>query len=234
MDYLEVANSTTLYIVVLIILAILMGQAVIFYRMALKRAKEINIAPEKIKKATRSAMIATIVPSLAIVVALITIAPALGIPVSWARLGMAGSMMYEIIVATLGGQVMGAESLGGPGYTGQAFANSVWLMTLGVFPAYVAVIVFLKPYKAALQKRAAADQAWQGIFATTIFISVFAALAVPYTLKGGDELTATLAGGASMLVLALAIAKFKLNWLKEYALSFSMIAAIVVVILKNL
>ncbi|MDH4007147.1 MAG: DUF5058 family protein [Desulfuromonadales bacterium] len=234
MDYLEIANSKTLYAIVLFILVFIYIQAFIFYRLATKRAKELGVSEDKIKKTKRAAMVSTVVPSLAIVVGLVTIAPALGIPVSWARLGMAGSLMYEIVVATLGGKVMGAESLGGPGYTPQAFANSVWLMTLGVFPSYLLVIFLLKKYKTVLQTKASADRAWQEIMATTIFISVFAALAIPYLFKGGDELAATATGAVAMLVMGLAIARFKLNWLKEYALSFSMILAIAVVVLKNL
>jgi hypothetical protein len=233
MDYLEIANSPTLYMIAAVILVFVLVQAAIFYRLAVQRAKVLNIPLEKIRKVRRAATIATIVPSLAVVIGLIAIAPSLGIPISWARLAMAGSLIYEIIVATIGGQVMGAESLGGAGYTAQAFANSVWLMTLGVLPSYFLVIFFLKRYKAEIQKRAATDQTWQGIFATTIFISVFAALAIPYTLKGGDELTATVVAALSMLILALIIAKLKQNWLKEYALSFSMIAAITAVILSH-
>ncbi|MTI67383.1 MAG: DUF5058 family protein [Firmicutes bacterium] len=234
MSYLEIANSKILYVIVICILGLLFTQAIFFYRMARKRALELNISSEKIRKATKAASISSIIPSIAIIIGLIAISPALGIPISWARLGMAGSLMYEITVAAIGGKSMGAAGLGQAGYTPQAFANSVWLMTLGVMPTFLLPILLLKKYKTQVKKATSKDSTFQNLILGTILICVQATFVIPPIFKGGNGLLAVVVASGLMAILTYAIVKWKQIWLKEYALSFSMIIAIVAVILFNL
>ncbi len=232
MSYLEIANSTPMYLATATILLLLLVQAIVFFVMAKRRAEELNISKQIIWKGIKAAALTTIVPSIAIIIGLISLAPVLGIPVSWARLGMAGSMMYELTVAAMGAQAMGA-SLGGDGYTVQAFANSVWLMTLGVMPVFLLAVLFLRKYKQGVKKAVSKDTTFQTLILTSILVSVQVNFIAPPILTGGSPLNAVLVSGGIMAILTILIVKFKQSWLREYALSFSMIAAIVVVILFN-
>ncbi|MBS7525190.1 DUF5058 family protein [Fusibacter paucivorans] len=233
MNYLEIANSRPMYLVTLFILVLLMAQAVIFFRMAMKRAKELKIEKQVIHKAVKAAAITTIVPSIAIIIGLISLSPILGIPVSWARLGMAGSMMYELTVAAIGAQAMGTE-LGGAMYSPQAFANSVWLMTLGVTPGFVLAVLFLRKYKSGIKKAVSKDTTFQTLILTTILVSVQMNFIAPAVIGGGNALNAVVIAAVVMAVLTVCMVKLKWSWLKEYALSISMITAVGAIVLMQI
>jgi hypothetical protein len=231
-NYLDIANSIPMYLVTLFILLLLLVQAIFFFSLAKSRATELNVDKKVIWKAVKASAVTTIVPSIAIIIGLISLAPVMGIPVSWARLGMAGSMMYELTVAAIGAQTMGA-TLGGDGYTAQAFANSVWLMTLGVVPGFLYALLFLRRYKQSVRKAVSKDTTLQTLILTTILVSVQVNFIILPVLSGGSPRSAVLIAGCIMAVLTFMIIKFRQNWLKEYALSFSMVAAIIAVILFN-
>src|SRR5699024_7958696 len=67
---------------------------------------------EKLKKIVKSSIIFTIVPSIAIVIALFSLASVLGIPWSWFRLSVVGSLAYELMAAEMTVTGAGYDSLG--------------------------------------------------------------------------------------------------------------------------
>ena len=87
-----------MYIGVALLLGIVLWQSAVFIRRALKRARELGIAKERLKHAVRVAALTSIVPSIAIVVALLTLAPVLGLPFSWARLSIIGALVLPILI----------------------------------------------------------------------------------------------------------------------------------------
>ncbi|MBF4692216.1 DUF5058 family protein [Fusibacter ferrireducens] len=232
MNYLEIANSPLLYVITIIILTVLSAQAIIFYRLAQKRAKELNIDKKTIRKVVKAASITTVIPSIAIIVGLISLAPAMGVPISWARLGMAGSLMYELTGASIGAKTMGAQ-LGAANYTPQAFANSVWVMTIGVVPAFLYAIFFLRKYKKRVKEAVSKDTRLQNVIITTILVCVQISFVLPALFSGGSSAYAVGIAAAVMAIMTFIIVKFKAKWLREYALSTSMLMAVVVVILLN-
>lgn len=229
MNYIEIANSLPLFLVTITILLVLTAQAITFFLIAKKRSQELNIDKAIIRKAIKASAITTVVPSIAIIIGLISLAPVLGLPVSWARLGMAGSMMYELTVAAIGAQTMGT-SLGAETYTAAAFANSVWLMTVGILPAFIMAVLFLKKYKKTLKTVVSKDRTKQTLILTTILVAVQVNFITPSALAGGIPLIAVVVSATLMFAFLTLITKFKKVWLREYALSFSMIGAVVAVI----
>ena len=80
---------------------------------SLKRAKKLNISNEKIKKLTKSTIIFTIAPAVAVGIGLFTLIPLLGIPLPWLRLSVVGALTYELpaaeAAAKVGGKVIGVD-----------------------------------------------------------------------------------------------------------------------------
>jgi hypothetical protein len=180
----------------------------------------------------KAASITTVIPSIAIIVGLISLAPAMGVPISWARLGMAGSLMYELTGASIGAKTMGAE-LGAASYTPQAFANSVWLMTMGVVPAFIYAILFLRKYKKRVRKAVSKDTRLQNVILTTILVCVQISFVIPAIFSGGSSASAVVIAAAVMALMIFIIVRFDAKWLREYALSASMLIAVIAVILLN-
>jgi len=211
MDYLKIANSPILYV------------------SAKKQLESMKVDKKVVRKVIKASAITTIIPSVAIIMGLISLSPSMGVPVSWARLGMAGSLMYELTIASIGAQTMGAQ-LGSSSYTSQAFANSVWLMTIGVVPSFIFAIFFLKKYKEGVKKAVSKDTRLQKIVIGTILVCVQVSFVLPAGFAGGGSLLAVLVSVGIMGILSILIVKFKQIWLREYALSLSMLLAVVAVI----
>ncbi len=108
----NILNSTTLYIAVSVALLFILGIAVIFLKMAWKRALELGYDQDTLKSVVKSSVVFSIVPSLAIVVGLFSLSSVLGVPWSWFRLSVVGSLSYELMAAEMSVTASGYESLG--------------------------------------------------------------------------------------------------------------------------
>lgn len=234
-DYLAVATNPILYVVTLILLSIVFGQAFIFIRMTLKQARQYNVSADKIKTAAKAAAATTVVPSLATVIALITMAPILGLAFSWARLSVIGSLGYELMAAEVGATAAGT-SLNSDTYGASAFLASVFAMTAGSTPALFYAAFFYKSYKkkvsAGITRQG--DQKLSNCLMSAMMIGLYVPLIMEPVMKGGTGLVTIIASGVAMVVLNWLIRKFRIKWLNNFALSISMIAGMAAAILVSL
>ena len=88
-------NHPILYLIVILLIAVVLGQSVYFLVKALRRSKQLNMDQTKIKKTIRTAAIFTIAPAVAIVVSVAILSKKLGLPLPWLRLSVVGSMSYQ-------------------------------------------------------------------------------------------------------------------------------------------
>jgi hypothetical protein len=122
------------------------------------------------RKAFRAGITTSIIPTLPILMALIAIAPVLGLPVSWMRLSVIGSDPYELMAAGIGAKTMGVHSLGGEAFTSAVFANAIWEMSIGSFWAIMIVAVFYKGLKKRYALKASGDSRWQEVLTFTAML----------------------------------------------------------------
>lgn len=224
-DYLDIANSGYFYLWGSIILLVIFIQAVLFIRLAWKEGKRIGLSPKRMLKGLRAGMVAAVIPSISIVIILIAMSAVLGVPFPWIRLSVIGSGPYELLAAGIGAESMGVQGLGGEGYTAYVFANSVWVMTIGAMWSGLIVFFFLKTIGKRYKKIENKDPEWMKIITTAAFFGVVCIfLARPIT-AGGLPLVTLVTGAVLMTIFAVLIFKYKINWLKEFALPLSMIGA---------
>lgn len=226
-DYMNVANNKIFYVCGGIITIFVLFQAWLFFRHAFKEGLKCGLNRAAMYKALRTGFLSSIVPSIASVVALVAMVPVLGLPIPWIRQTIMGSTPYELLAAGIGAKTMGVSSLGGSGYTSAVFSSSIWIMTLGSVWAIVILVFFLKIIKKRYAKMTSKDPQWNGVLINAAFMGVFSVFIAEPVTQGGVPLATLLAGAAIMTVFAVVIVKFKQNWLKEYALTFSMIGAMI-------
>ena len=224
-DYLDIANHGYLYLWGGIILLVILIQAVLFIRLAWKEGKRIGLTAQRMLQGLRAGMVAAIIPSVSIVVALIAMAGVLGIPFPWIRLSVIGSAPYELLAAGIGGKSMGIETLGGAGYTQFVFANSVWVMTIGAMWSGLMVFFFLKRLKKQYKKIEDRDPNWMKIISSAAFFGVVCIFLAEPIVKGGLPLITMITGALLMTLCALLIKKYEIKWLREFALPLSMVGA---------
>lgn len=230
-SYLNIANGKVFYICGAAIVLFVLIQSLLFIRLAFREGAKCGISKGRMFKAIRTGAISSIVPSIAIIVALTAMVPVLGVPIPWMRLSVIGSAPYELMAAGIGAKSMGIDSLGGAGYSAEVFATSVWVMCIGSIWAVSLVILFTKRLKQGYSKVVDKDQNWRNVLMNAAFLGVFCIFIADPVTKGGLPFATLLSGAGIMTILALLIVKFKINWLKEFALTFSMLGAMLCSIL---
>lgn len=230
-NYLQVANSRIFFICGAVMIGFIIIQSLLFMNIAYKEGLRMGLTRKKMFKAFRTGAISTVIPTIAVIVALITMVPVLGVPIPWIRLSVIGSAPYELMAAGIGAKSMGVDNLGGAGYTSEVFAASVWTMCIGSIWAVTLVTVFLKRIKARYSKSTNSDPKWKSVLTNAAFLGVFCIFIADPVLKGGIALVTLLSGAVIMTVFAVLIIKLKQNWLREFALALSMIGAMTCTVL---
>ncbi|MBR3879340.1 MAG: DUF5058 family protein, partial [Clostridia bacterium] len=92
-------NSPILYVIVGAIIAIVLAQSAFFLVRACKRAKELGISKQTIKKTITSSAVFTIAPAVAVLIGVVALSKSLGVALPWLRLSVIGSITYETVAA---------------------------------------------------------------------------------------------------------------------------------------
>jgi len=227
LDYLDVANSNFIYGLAIFVIIFIIFQSLIFMRKAYKQGLKIGMDKKILFKTIKSSMVFSIVPSIPIVIALMAMAPVLGIPFPWIRLSIIGSSVYELLSANIGAQSMGISGLGGDGYTAVVFANSLWVMSVGIIWGLVASIIGLKKYQNRIQKSRGKDSKWTEIFVLSLYFGMISVFIGQPIVEGGIALYTMIFSAAVMGLITFIINKFKLKRLGDFALSISMVLGMV-------
>lgn len=235
----EIFNVAFLYIMGAIVAIFVLAQSVYFLVRAVKHGKRIGLSNKVMKDAAISSATFSIVPSVPIALAMITLAATLGAPFSWIRLSVIGSMSYEIFAA---GQVASAAEVATNSMPLNVFAAAMWVMTLGIIIGPIFNIFGLKKYQSKIEDISKKSPKWSKILIDALFMGIIAVMGGQYIAKGiaafgnlaaediiknGQAQFLTLVSGAViMLVFGLLIKKTKAKWLENFALPISMVGAI--------
>lgn len=223
MNYLDIANSSFVYIIASLIIGVVLISILLFMRLAWKQGKNLGMDRKVLIDVMKSSAIFTIGPTVPIIIALLVMFPVLGVPWPWLRLSVIGSAPYELMTAEVGAKSMGVSGLGGAGYSAKVFANSILLMAILPLDVMFFNLFFLKKYSSKLEKVRDKDPLWMEIFSYCLFLGLLGSFAGDILVKGPVEISTF----ATALVLAIGIGilikQFRMKWLKNYALVFSMI-----------
>lgn len=225
-------NHPIIFIIVGIILSLVIAQSVFFLVRAIKRAKELGVTSETIKKTITGSAVFTIAPAIAIVIGVITLSQSLGLALPWFRLSVVGSLSYEAIAANTALQALGlnnSTTITDP----NAFVTVVFVMTSGIISGTLLVPLLCKKVHKGLMNYQDKDKKWGEIFNNAMFLGMISAFLgyvfcdVTAVFKGE---TYGLVAPIVMIISAAIIAiigilgkKPKLKWLMDYALPISLI-----------
>ena len=223
-------NSGFLYAVTAAVIIFVIAQSVFFLVRAARRARQLGITAQTIRKTIFSSAIFTIAPAVAILMGVITLSKMLGLPWPWLRLSVLGALTYELPAATTTAGSMGlstAAEITDP----KAFAAIAWVMTLGIIPGIFLVLFGLKKIQGGLGKVTQKDPKWGKLFMDSMFLGMISAFLgmifadVRSGLPGFIPLVVALISAVLMAVLGILIKKCNVKWLEQYALPLSMLGA---------
>lgn len=222
MTFQEMANSKLIWICVsigiLLVIAITMYYFVVCYRHAIK----VGIKKETINEVIKSSISFSVVPSLAIVAGVATLALVIGLPYAWFRLSVLGSVTYELMAADMALKALSLDVATADGY---AFVLMVWAMCIGITVPLVFNIFICKKVHMGTLKLGSKDAKWGALSQTVFMTALLCALIVPM-LFGGIPSLLTFITSAIIAVILSALAE-KMHWesLNSFILVISLIGA---------
>jgi hypothetical protein len=189
-----------------------------------------DISSETIKRTIKSSAVFTIAPAVSILLGVISLSKFLGLPLPWIRLSILGAITYELTAAASAAASVGvsvSEQIKDP----VVFSTIAWVMTIGIIPSVILIPLFLKKIQSGLESVKKKDEKWGELFVTAIFLGMISAfLGVVFAdiregLKGFIPIFVLLSSAAIMMICGLLLKKYKLRWLQDYALPFSILGA---------
>lgn len=219
------------------------AQSVFFLVRAWRRGRALGLSAESLKKTVTSSALFTVAPAFAILATVLTLSGALGIVLPWIRLTVIGAINYEVPAAEAA-----IEAFGNAGGMSQevtdptVFATVAWVMTLGSILPLILVPFMLKKIQKGMSKAVEKNGKWADVMSAAAFIGLISAfIGRAIAGKGNAEIVGDGAGVMSiaallssmlfMFILQKIADKFELKWLQSFAMPFSKILAMLVVLL---
>ena len=217
-------NFFPLYIIGAILISYVLFESVVIYRKAYKRGLELGMTKTQLNETTRSSVIFSIVPSLPILIGLVTMIPLFGnVVIPWIRLSVIGSVSYETYAASQIKQAAGVASLT---ENLQVYSTAIWTMTLSILSGMIILIFFYKQYTNKLEAIKIKNPRWSELLIAALFMGLVGTIGAQQITMGGYNALALFISIAIMAVLALISRKFK--WMEEFALPVSMLGTLIV------
>ena len=216
-------NFFHLYIIGAILISYVLFESVVIYRKAYKRGLELGMTKTQLNETTRSSAIFSIVPSLPILIGLVTMIPLFGnVVIPWIRLSVIGSVSYETYAASQIKQAAGVASLT---ENLQVYSTAIWTMTLSILSGMIILIFFYKQYTNKLEAIKIKNPRWSELLIAALFMGLVGTIGAQQITMGGYNALALFISIAIMAVLALISRKFK--WMEEFALPVSMLGTLI-------
>lgn len=222
-------NDGFLYFIVAVVIAFVLIQSAVFLAKAWKRGRELGINVSTLKKTVMSSAVFTVAPAVAILLGVIALSKALGLPLPWLRLSVIGSLTYETTAAATAASALGT-SLSDKVTDPKNFAAIAWVMTVGIVPGLILVPLFGQKIEGSLSKLKSKDQKWGDIFMTSLFLGMISAFLgvifadISQGLTGWIPVFVMLAAAIVMALCGAIKFIFKAKWIEDYALPISMLS----------
>lgn len=217
-------NFVPLYIIGIVLIGYILIETVFIYKRAYKRGLELGITKTQLNETTRSSVIFSIVPSIPILIGLITMIPLFGdVVIPWIRLTVIGSVSYETYAATA---IKGAVGLSSLTENLQVYSTAIWTMTISILSGMIILIFFYKKYTTQLESIKKRDKRWSELLIAAMFMGLVGTIGAQQITIGGYNTLALFISVCIMAVIGGLSLKFK--WLEEFALPVSMLGTLVI------
>ncbi|RKS06453.1 uncharacterized protein DUF5058 [Nocardiopsis sp. Huas11] len=231
-DLLAVANAPVVWMCALGVFAVIFAQTFVYVRAARTAGPEIGMSRADLKGAYRAGAVASIGPSLAVVLVAVALLALFGTPAVLVRIGLIGSAGTETASAGIATGTAGV-TLGGPGYDPSVFALAFIAMSLSGGMWMLATLLLTPVLDRGGKKLGAVDPAIMTIIPAAALLAAFSMLAVTEMPKSGVHLLTVLSSAAVMAGCLYLASALKARWLKEWALGFAIIAALAIAYLAH-
>lgn len=221
----EILNSPIFYICVIIGLAVIFTIALFFFLRARRRAIEMGVSKEKINSVIRGSIVFSIIPSISIIIGLISLTPLLGTPWPWFRLSVVGSLPYELVAADLSSEAAGYENLAdfAASTDVNALGAVLFVMSIAIMGGMIFNIFFLKPLHTGVMKAGTKDTPAVDLGLSVLIVGMMSVFVPTYFMQSKISAIVLLISAAITYVLSKLARKDGMKWLGDYVMSFALV-----------
>lgn len=207
----------------IVLLGFVLVQATLFMRNALKFNKKYNLySKEDLASIVKSSAVASIGPSLSVVVVVIAMISLVGPSVTFMRTGVIGAADYELWLADVVATAMGVE-IGGVGFTEAVFTCAIFGMVLGSAPYMLNLLITLKPMDTLAQKASTKKHNFIPILGMTAELGFLGYWTLSTASGGIAKTTGIIAGLLSSMAVTAFVRKTKNDKLNDWILGIALI-----------
>ncbi len=223
MKYTEIANQPWLYGVVAVILLAVIVQTLIFMRKAWKRALELGVTPALARRSIYVGFGVSIMPTVSVLIVLLTLIPLLGGPLAWFRLSVIGSATFEATCSKWALDAVG-EAFEVGKYSAKAWIAVAWVCTIAGITNIIWMSLACKPCDLAFNKMSGkVDLKWINILGVSAIMGIMGYLAIRET-RGAANRNIFLVSFITSYLISLIIKYVPaLKKLKDWNLSISLV-----------
>lgn len=242
-------NDPIIYILYGIVLAFVVALSLYYMLSAMKRAKKLGIASDKIKQVITTSATFSVLPGLGIALGVVTLVGSLGVAFPAIRLSVVGSLQYETSMADgVATAIAGSmDALIKQGITAEDFATMAMVMTIAICSGGVQVLLCYHAYQPKIGKLLSKNTGGSGkkggvnigdlVFQVCFIGMVLGYLAMSIEtlahnvsfIDGYYNFIAVIVALAAMYVCDTLIEKANWKWLDSFSIPVSMIFAMFVV-----
>ena len=228
---LALANSVPSWLFNLLLVGLVFFQACVYGKISLHYGRKFDVSSQDMKKAVKSGMITTIGPALSVFIVGLGLISQIGAPLIMARLSIIGNTAFEASAAQFGAAAMGT-SINAQNYGMAAYTCSVWALNLGA-SCMLIMPMFLTKSLSGVSRKVSSSSNLGKIIGISASLASIGYLALGYVVKGNMNMVAVFAAFLSMMSLLLIAKKYKAAWLKEWALGFSILLSVCIVLVMS-
>lgn len=237
MSIIEILNSKTFTFTVIVGLLIILAIAIFFFQRARKRAIELGVSKETISSVIKSSVVFSIIPSLSIIIGLISLTPLLGIPWPWFRLSVVGSLPYELLAADLSSKSAGYNDLASFSASGdtKVLGAVLFVMSISIMGGMLFNLFFLKPLHSGVSKAGQKDTPAVDLALSVLIVGMMSVFVPNYFTQSKIHAIVLLISAAVTYILTKLAKNPSLSWLGNYIMSFALIIGMAsAVVLTNM
>lgn len=247
-EYLSSVNSGMFYLIVAIVLAFVVAMCFVFLLKSYKAGLALGMDKKELKKIITSSATFTLLPSISILLGVVALSGTLGVPFSWLRLSVIGSLQYELNVAAIAAEAIGLTGLKVSEMSIGAFVTIALVMTVCILGGIICCIFFLKKYLGKLSSKPKKEETTEeskpgfGAHATNAmfvglcaaFIGSYVGAAIPREGSDYMPLLTAIVSGIIMMIFEYLIQKKDMKVLENFSLAASMLIAMAFAVVVQL
>lgn len=220
-----ILNSLLLYALVGGGIAIVLVIALIFFIRGRKRALELGISKSEFNSAMRGCVVFSIVPSIAVIIGLFSLAPLLGAPWPWFRLSVVGSLQYELMAADLAATGAGYESLSAFSAADDpsALGTIMFVMSISIMAGMVCNIFLTKRICMTANSLTAKGGAWGALAISCFTMAMMCTFGAVQLVSGLIPVLVFIVSAVITIGLSYVAVKKNIRWLNDYIMSIALI-----------